>query len=116
MFFRVSGSKRSEAGLLHSTVAQRSPNVLQFLRADRRIFRSFPRAHNGPHVYSFRVPGGGIRVLTVFQVMFLELVLILPTLLPARQIWVHCPLRHADSPDLQNHRFSRGDPFTRPGP
>lgn len=50
-------------------------------------------------------------VPTVFQVMFLER-LRLPTTSLEQQIWVHFPLRHTETSDLQNHRFSLGDPVT----
>lgn len=112
MFFRVSDQKRSEARFFHSTVAQRRPNVLQLLRADGRIFRSSPRAHSRSHGWRLTAPDGRMSVPTLFQVMFLERLLGPPTMSPAQQIWVHFPLRHTETSDLQNHRFSRGDPVT----
>lgn len=112
VFSRGSDQKRSEAGFLHSSAAQRRPNVLQLLRADRRIFRSSPRAHSRSRGRSLTGPDGRMSVLTVFQVMFLEGLLGPPTMSPAQQTWVHFPLRHTETSDLQNHRFSRGDPVT----
>lgn len=115
MFSRVSDQKRSEAGFFHRTAAQRRPNVLQLLRADGRIFRSSPRAHSRSHGWRLTVPDGRLSVPTVFQVTFLEGLLGPPAMSPAQQMWVHLPLRHPETSDLQHHRFSRGDPDERCG-
>lgn len=52
LLLRASDQTRREAGLLHSAAAQRSQDVLQLLRADRRSSRSAAPARRLTHVQS----------------------------------------------------------------
>lgn len=104
LLLRVSAEKRGEAGLLHSAAAQRSPDVLQLLRANRRSSRSPARSRSLAHEWTNVSEIGRLSISaafmveTVFQVMFWE-----PrTTFPAGRLRLHLPRR---PPDLQNPRF-----------